>query len=273
MFLSWFLLSSAPAYPAEIHYLGIIPFYAPEKIWNLYLPFVEHLSRTSGIRWDLRLYHNHDSMIDGLCSGEIAVALLGPVPFGRAHERCSARPILVALGSDGRPEYSSVIITGDPAVRSLQNVRGKKFGFFEGSTAAFVLPRKMLEDEGITMDMIYPVFFPGQDRILEALLKRDITAAGVKETLYGKFRDAQITVLKTSPPVPNFVFCSSPSLDPAAEQAFVKTLLDIRPLTDPRDRATAQRWDDEVKHGFVLPPKNYIEDARRLSDLFRTYRK
>src|SRR5512147_497663 len=133
LFLLLFLFSSV--HSADIQRLGIVPFYAPEKIWNLYTPLIEHLNKTTGYRWELKLYHDHDAIIGGICKGEIAVAFLGPVPFGRTQEQCRTRPLLVALDSDGKPDYSSIIITSDPSIRSLGDVSGKRFGFFEGSTA------------------------------------------------------------------------------------------------------------------------------------------
>ncbi|NJD55801.1 MAG: hypothetical protein FIA94_05270 [Nitrospirae bacterium] len=264
-----FLFSSVHA--ADIQRLGIIPFYAPEKIWNLYTPLIEHLNKTTGYRWELKLYNDHDGIISGICKGEVAVAFLGPVPFGRAQEKCRVRPLLVALGSDGKPDYSSIIITSDPSIRSLSDVRGKRFGFFGGSTAAFVLPRQMLDEEGISIDKIIPVYFKGQDKLMEALLKHEIAAAGIKESLHEKFKDFSLEVLKISTPVPNFVFSASPALAPDVEKSFIESLRKIQPRTNPEDRRTVQNWDDEIKNGFIIAPKNYSGAARNLAELFHKY--
>lgn len=269
LLLGWF----SPAYSAETHYIGIIPFYAPEKIWNLYSPLVEYLNRNSGTRWELKLYHKHDAVLEGICSGEISIALLGPVPFARALDKCRVRPLLVALGSDGKPSYRSIIVTHDNEVNSLEDVKNREFGFFEGSTAAHILPRKLLEENGITPDMIKPVFLKGQDKIMEALLKHEIAAAGVKESLYNKFKGENIKILKASEPVPNFVFCAFPGLDTRTEKKFVKALLKLRPASNPGHRNLVQGWDDEVKNGFIIPPKTYSQDSMKLMDSFRKYAK
>ncbi|MDH4231617.1 MAG: PhnD/SsuA/transferrin family substrate-binding protein [Nitrospirota bacterium] len=267
------LIFASPAYPAETAYLGIIPFYAPEKIWNLYSPLIEYLNRTTGITWELKLYHNHDATIDAICKGDISIALFGPVPFTRAQDKCGVKPLLVALSGDGRPYYRSILITGDLSVNSLGDLKGREFGFFQGSTAAYVLPRKMLEDEGITMDMIKPVFLKGQDKIMDALLKHEIAAAGVKESLFEKFRGEGTKVLRISKPVPNFVFCASPGIDRGIESRFVQALLKVRPLSRPADKKTVQGWDDEVRNGFIPAPETYSGEALMLLDLFRKYEK
>jgi phosphonate transport system substrate-binding protein len=138
--------------------IGIIPFYSPEQIWRLYAPFIEYLNKTTGTTWELKLYHNHDSIIDALCSGGVSVALLGPVPLGRAHQKCRAAPLVVSLGNDGKPFYRSIIVTGDKTIQSLTDLRGKTFGLFKGSTAAHIIPLQMLKDGGIPAELYTPFF-------------------------------------------------------------------------------------------------------------------
>ena len=109
LILSLLLFLFSSVHSADVQRLGIVPFYAPEKIWNLYTPLIEHLNKTTGYRWELKLYHDHDAIVGGICKGEVTVAFLGPVPFGRAQEQCRTWPLLVALGIDGKPDYSSTI--------------------------------------------------------------------------------------------------------------------------------------------------------------------
>jgi len=87
---------------------------------------------------------------------------------------------------------------------------------------------------------------------MDALLKREIAAAGIKESLYQQFRDFPIKVLKTSMPVPNFVFSASPALAPDVERSFIEALRKIQPLTNPDDRRTVQEWTGGQAGGPVL---------------------
>jgi len=257
---------------AERPSVGIIPFYSPEKIWKLYTPLVEYLRETTGISWELKLYHNHESIIHDICNGNLSIALFGPIPFVRAYEKCGVKPLLVALGENGEPYYRSVIVTNDPGIRSLKDLKGKKFAFFEGSTAAHLLPRKMLDDEGVAVDSIQPIFLGSQDRIIDALLKHEVAAAGVKESLYRRFEKSPLKVLAVSDAVPNFVFCSTPALSSQVEKKFVQALTALKPLSDPSHKQTVRAWDDEVQHGFITPPKTYLQDVLELKDIIRKYR-
>lgn len=246
------------------HTLAVIPFYSPEKIWKLYAPFISYLQKSTGQPWELKLYHDHDSLLEGLCKGEVAIALLGPIPLGRVNQMCGIKPFLVALGKDGKPFYRSIVVTNDMAVADLGMLRGKKFALFKGSTAAHILPLKMLNDAGIG-DAIQPVFFEGQDRIMTALLTREVAAAGIKEALFRKFEKEPLKQLKTSPPLPNFAFCASPAVKSTILQQFTEQLLKLHPLLNPDDAAMVKDWDDEIKFGFVPPDADFLSSVVRLN--------
>jgi phosphate/phosphite/phosphonate ABC transporter binding protein len=249
--------------------VAIIPFYSPEKIWLLYSPFIEYLKTATDLSWELKLYPDHNSLIEDLCSDKIDIALLGPVPMGRVNQRCGVNPFLAALSKDGKPSYHSVLVTGDLMVTALRNVRGKKIGFFKGSTAAHIMPMKMLKDAGLGMEAFHPVFFESQDRIMTALLTREISAAGVKEALYRRFKDEPLRVLKTSDDLPNFAFCASPALPPEVRERFIAVLTKLKPLSNGKDAATTRIWDDEVKNGFMLPTKAYLESVLKLNSVYQ----
>lgn len=259
---------TAPAQPSR-YTVAIIPFYTPEKIWLLYTPFIQYLSTATGLPWELKLYPDHNSLIQDLCSDKVGIALLGPVPMGRANQKCNAKPFLVALSKDGRPSYHSIIVTSDPAVTELSKVRGNKIGFFKGSTAAHIVPMKMLKDAGLGTEAYQPVFFESQDRIMTALLTKEVSAAGVKETLYRRFKDEPLRVLKTSDPLPNFAFCASPSLAAELRERFIVALIKLQPLSNDKDTAVVKSWDDEIKNGFMLPAEEYLGAVLKLRTVYR----
>lgn len=249
--------------------LTVIPFYSPEKLWTLYSPLIEYLKKKTGKPWELKLYHDHDALLEGFCRGEVSVALLGPIPLGRANKTCGAQPFLVALGKDGKPSYRSVIATNDPAVTGLRTLRGKKFGLFKGSTAAHIVPLKMLRDAGLGPNDLQTVFFEGQDRIMTALLMGEVTAAGMKEALFQKFEKEPIRALKTSVPLPNFSFCASPAASTEVVRQFSTALLALKPREQAGDARTVNSWDDEIKNGFAPPDADFLPSVIRLHEVYQ----
>ncbi len=259
--------ASPVAPPAPGRSLAVIPFYAPERMWTVYAPVVEYLRRETGEAWSLTLPATHEELIEELCAGRIDVALIGPVPLGRANLRCGAVPFLVPLGPGGAPVYESVLLTSDPAVGSIEALRGKEIGFMRGSTAAHVLPVTMLAEAGLDRASYVPVFLESQDRLMAALLARRISAAGVKSALHRRFRDEPgLRVLRTSGPLPNFAFVSLPSLPKPTRERVSAALLRLRPLERADDAALVKGWDDEIRNGFVRPPPDYLSAVLALRE-------
>jgi len=247
---------------------AVVPFYSPEKIWLLYSPFVEYLAKITGKPWELKLFHDHDEFIDAICNDRVTVGLAGPVPLSRAYEKCGAKPFLVALGKNGLPLYHSVLLTNDLTLKRVQDLQGKRIGFFKGSTAAHILPARMLKEGGLRMSAIQPIFLDSQDRIMTALFSGEIVAAGVKEALYQKFAKEPLRVLKISEPLPNFALCLTNGFPPALRQRLAKALLSLKPLTNQRDAEIVKGWDDEIKNGFMTPDKHYMPAVLKLHRIF-----
>lgn len=248
--------NAAPGPPART--LAVIPFYNPERMWQLYSPLIEYLRRETGEPWELKLYANHEVMVESVCKGEVDVTLLGPVPLARVNKQCGALPFLVPNGRDGQPTYRSMLLTGDSLVRTVAGLRGRRVGFYRGSTAAHIVPIKMLRDAGLGPGSYTPVFFESQDRIMTALLSREVAGAGVKEALYRRFEQEPVRLLKASQALPNFAFCALPSQPPARRERFVAALLKLRPLQSAPDAQTVTGWDDEIRNGFAPPGPDFL---------------
>lgn len=254
-----------PAKPAVPSYIiGIVPYFTADKIFQLYNPFILYLNENTPDRWELKLGKTHDELVGGLCAGEIDIAYLGPVPFGKALKACDARPLLLSLGADGKPFYRSVIVTTDPRIISLRDLRGKKFALFEKSTASYYLPLKMLADEGLARQDVDPVLFVSQDKIVTALLAGEIAAGGLKESLYEKFKGAGLRALKFSKPLPQFVYAAGPRLPPEAATALTAALLKVQPLGREADRELVRYWDPELAFGFAAPAAGFTDDVLKL---------
>lgn len=248
--------------------LAVIPFYAPERMWQLYSPFVDFLGTRTGEPWELKLYAGHDEMVRAFCAGEVDVALLGPVPLGRVNVACGAEPLLAALGRDGKPAYRAMLLASDPAVASIGALRGRKVGFYRGSTAAHVVPLHLLRDAGLAPGSFEEVFFESQDKLITALLERKIDGAGVKETLYRRFAQEPLRLLQESAELPNFAIAVLPSLPRAVRDRLVAVLLPLRPQERPADAEAMQGWDDEVANGFAVPPPEFLPAVLRLRDTY-----
>lgn len=266
-----FILIAIPCGAEETLYIGVLPYYAPDKIWHFYRPFISYLNKETGLKWELKLYHSFDAIIDGICKNELSIAYLGPVPFGIASERCKLRPLLVVLDSEGKPFYRSVIFTSDRHINSLKGLQGKTFAFgAKDSTSSMIIPRKMLEDEGITMNMIKPLFMKSHEKIIEAVARNKATAGAVKLSVFEKFRGLGFKILKVSEPLPHHCFCTV-NISTDIEKKFINALIKLNPSRNPADRNIIKKWDPELRYGFTIPPDDYILRVLELQNLSKRY--
>lgn len=259
---------TAERYGASEYSLAVVPFYSPEKIYALYTPLVTYLTKATHKQWELKLYHNHDSLIEAFCKSEVSLVLFGPVPLGRANIQCGAKPLLVAQGKDGRTTYRSIIVTADPAVLSMQDLRGRTFGFFKGSTAAHIIPARMLKDHGLNSMAVKAVFYESQDSIMNALIKHELAAAGIKEALFAKFKDAPLRILASSDDLPNFAFSAAPGVRAQVKKLFTAALVKLKPLGNTEDAALVKDWDDEIKNGMVPPSDAFLRDVMNVHGIY-----
>lgn len=268
-----FFISSIPALClAKTHKIGILPYYKSEALLNYYRPFVKYLNEQTGISWEIKLFPNYERLIDAICKKEVSVAYLGYVPFGLAYEKCKAKPLLVNLGTDGKPFYKSFIVSSNRKIRSLKDLKGQKIAFGDRhSTSSYIVPRRMFEDEGISINDLKPVFFKDHERILEAVINGEVMAGAVKDSALRRYKSFDFKIIKESEPIPNHTFCSSSRLKAKEENSFKNALLRLKPLQNKSDKKITDKWDPEIQHGFVLPPENYIKGVERLLKTYKRY--
>jgi ABC-type phosphate/phosphonate transport system substrate-binding protein len=113
------------------------------------------------------------------------------------------------------------------------------------------------------------VYFEGQDHIMNALLAGSVSGAGVKQSLYEKFRDLPLRVLMTSNELPGFAFAVAPGLNEAVRKQLAAALVGLHPLADEGDRRLTKDWDDEIKNGFILPPPGYDRSVAGVLAVYR----
>jgi len=97
----------------------------------------------------------------------------------------------------------------------MQDLKGRSFAFGDiNSTSSHVVPRAMLLSEGIDLkDLLYYNYLGHHDDVLQAVLKGDFDAGGVKESAAIKHRDMGIKILRVSEDIPEFNFTVAADLD------------------------------------------------------------
>jgi phosphonate transport system substrate-binding protein len=259
--------SAATEEPTVPLRFGVVTFYNPRLMFLKYQPLIDYLTTRTGMTWELAISGSYESTVDSLCNGRLAVAYLGPITFVRAHEVCGASPF-VKLMTKGRPTYQSfIVVRQDSAIRNLQDLRGKSFGFGSPlSTSSHIIPRAMLQRAGLRPGVdVGCRYYMHHESAARAVLLGEVDAAGVRDIVAEEFEGRGLKILDRSESMPNFPFVVSSRVPASVVRELVRVLVTV-PETDATARATISSWDEELAGGFARTDGAEFEPLRRLSE-------
>jgi ABC-type phosphate/phosphonate transport system substrate-binding protein len=259
-------------YSAEVS-ISIAPFHAPEKIWHLYNPFIEYLNKNTNIKWQLKIYPTHEEIKKALCNGEIAIALFGPVLAYQANKDCNAEPLILVLNEDGKPNFSIYIVTADKNIKSVKQLKGLKIGLFKPATAADLVSRKLLDEEGINEENSKFIVYQNLERIVNDIMTDEIKAGSIRNFNYISFKHLAFQILKKSEPLPGFAFMSLPTIDPKIKKQFINALLKLNSLEKNKLRKITSGWDETIKYGFSFPDESFLKEVEKFIATYEKYKK
>lgn len=247
--------------------LGVVSFYNPRLMYLKYQPLVDYLTARSGSVWELAISGSYEQTVDALCSGQVALAYLGPFTYLRAHERCGAEP-LARLATGGRAEYTSLIMVkrGSP-IRSLADLAGKRFAFGAPlSTSSHLVPRAMLMDAGLQPGKNLSChYYQHHERAARAVLLGQVEACGVRDIVGRKFLERGLEIVAESAPITNFPLVLSPRAPALLRRTLASVLIEV-PRHDQAVAALMAGWDEELNAGFAPVSAGEYEELRALAD-------
>jgi phosphonate transport system substrate-binding protein len=200
-------------------------------------PLKAHLEATLKKDIELIVTTDYSSMIEAMRFGRIEVAYFGPFSYVLAKSRApEIEPFAVGV-ERGSPTYHSVLIaTAGGPVKSLEDIRGKAFGFGDqASTSSHLAPRAHLMRKGLEGDKDYKVVHLGtHDAVARAVQAGQVPAGALsapilRSLIERKMIDpARVVQLDTTAPIPNYPLVLQGNLAPALKQAIRQAFLSLK---------------------------------------------
>lgn len=229
-------------------------------------PLVRYLTRALNVPVQIVVEHDYEALIAAFKAGEIDAAMLGEYAFHIAQREAGVEALAVSVevGSNEAATYQSVIIArADTPMHTLRDLRGATVGFVEGgSTAGYLIPRRMLREAGIDPDTeIASRFYPSHLAVAEGLLAGEVDAGALHGTQLSRVltadptASARIRTVAMSPPVPKGPFAVRRGLDRDLRQRLLQALLTIHDAAPDAARllqSAGTRWRPTSNRSVTL---------------------
>ena len=194
-------------------YFGVIPRDNPRIMYERYQPLLDYLSEKTFHKYELALKKNYAETVNAIGSGEINIAILGPLTYLEAHAKYGAICILKPKGADGHATYKSVIITKkDSGISKISELKGKTVAFAASkSTSGNLIPRYLLANSGVHLnDLRQYVNFDYHDSVVKAILKGQYDAGSVRDSVARKYMKLGIETIAESEAIPTGPLVAGP---------------------------------------------------------------
>jgi len=236
------LLLAARGWAAEAPPLRVsmIPTTDPSKMLRDAEPLVARLEKATGRKVTLTIPQNYAAVVEALVQGQVDIAHFGGFTFVQANKRAGAFPL---AQRDRDREFHSKFITARDDVRSLADLKGKKFAFGDvNSTSGHLMPAYFMRKEGVDPAVVDGAIYTGaHDATALAVAERRVDAGALDEAVWdrltkgGKVDPAKVRVFWTTPPFLDYVWAARKDLDPAVAKKVADAFLSLDPAR-PEDR-------------------------------------
>jgi len=268
-------VSAVFAQAADVLKVSAIPDEAPTELLRKFKPLGAYLEQELGMKVEFVPVADYAAVVEALAADRIDMAWLGGFTFVQARLKTGNAVPLVQREQDA--EFTSKFITSDPAVKSLQDLKGKTFAFGSvSSTSGSLMPRYFMLQDGIKPeDFFSRVAYSGAHDATAAWVQAGKADAGVlNASVWQKLVDAgkvdtdKVKVFATTPTYYDYNWTVRGNLD-ADLQAKIKSAFLVLDPAKPEQKAIL---DLQAASRFIeTKPENYvgIEEAARAAGLLK----
>jgi|TARA_A100001518_G_C1211788_1_gene54338 phosphonate transport system substrate-binding protein len=268
-------VSAVFAQAADVLKVSAIPDEAPTELLRKFKPLGAYLEQELGMKVEFVPVADYAAVVEALAADRIDMAWLGGFTFVQARLKTGNAVPLVQREQDA--EFTSKFITSDPAVKSLQDLKGKTFAFGSvSSTSGSLMPRYFMLQDGIKPeDFFSRVAYSGAHDATAAWVQAGKADGGVlNASVWQKLVDAgkvdtdKVKVFATTPTYYDYNWTVRGNLD-ADLQAKIKAAFLALDPAKPEQKAIL---DLQAASRFIeTKPENYegIEEAALAAGLLK----
>lgn len=218
--------------------IGLIPEMNVFAQMERFSPLAKYLTEKTGLKINFNILSRYGNIIDRFSAEGMDGAFLGSFTGALAIQQLGVIPLVRPVNLDGESTYHAHIYTRkDSGIKTVADMKGKKFAFVEkATTAGYLFPLAYLGEHGVLdLDAFFSeYYFAGShDASLSAVLNRQADIGASKNTVYDWIRrsdprvDKEIVVLAESSKVPSNGLCVSSELSVDTREKLKTALLEL----------------------------------------------
>lgn len=185
-----------------------IPDESPTELARKAAPLVKYLEQKLGMKVEFTPVSDYAAAVEALANKQVELAWYGGFTFVQANIRSGGKALpLVQREEDEK--FRSVFISGDPAIKTLADLKGQNVSFGSASsTSGHLMPRSFLLQAGIDPERDFKrVAFSGaHDATIAAVAAGKVQAGALNISVWEKFvadkkvDPSKVRVIYTTPP-------------------------------------------------------------------------
>jgi len=267
--------SAVFAQAADVLRVSAIPDEAPTELLRKFKPLGAYLEQQLDMQVEFVPVSDYAAVVEALAADRIDMAWLGGFTFVQARLKTGNAIPLVQRAED--EQFTSKIISADPAVHSLQDLKGKTFAFGSvSSTSGSLMPRYFMLQDGINPEQFFSrIAYSGAHDATAAWVQAGKADGGVlnasvwdKLVAAGKVDATKVKVIATTPPYFDYNWTVRGTLDPVVRDKIQAAFLALDPA-NPQHKAIL---DLQAASRFIpTKAENYrgIEEAAQAAGLLK----
>lgn len=260
---------------AETLRVSAIPDEAPTELLRKFKPLGAYLEQQLAMKVEFVPVSDYAAVVEAIAADRIDLAWLGGFTFVQTRLKTGNAIPLVQRAEDEK--FTSKIISADPAVQSLQDLKGKTFAFGSvSSTSGSLMPRFFMLQDGIKPEEFFSrIAYSGAHDATAAWVQAGKADGGVlnasvwdKLVAAGKIDSDKVKVIATTPPYFDYNWTVRGTLDAGLRDKIQAAFLALDPA-NPEHKAIL---DLQAASRFIpTKAENYqgIEQAARAAGLLQ----
>ena len=258
----WFLSAVAAADSTRTGLrFAPLPMESQEVSLTLFQPMVDRFQQ-SGHPVELQWHGDYDAILNGFISGDIDLAVLGPLGYLRLRERFPAvEPLVRFREEDGSEFYRCALVAfaGDGIL--LDTLSTQTIGLTQPlSTCGYLGTAAILRSYGIDIDAMNYHYLGNHEAVALAVIAGEVGIGGVKEEFAIKYASLGLQVISLSEEVPALLMVgNSATLNE-------KVMEEIRDIFLSTPEGIYRRWGGSFRNGMLFAKDSDFDKLRHFGD-------